>query len=203
MKSKIYILLAISILMFSAANANAQVKGGSFSVTPLAGYNQWPARSSFDNSETYGIAIGYNVSERFSFEATYNVLDTKVVPGGISHFEQDPDSPPWDPTGETVVDTPGGANVDAYQYALELLFYLYPGQRFAPYAAVGVGMIDIEHPYQDGVKSIKDHNGPIGFGFKYFVTDMIAVRGDFRAVMPYSQNNMRATLGVTFQFGGK
>lgn len=207
MKSKIYILLAIGILMFSAADLNAQVKGGSFSITPVAGYSIFPARSIYEDTETYGLAVGYNFSERFGIEGTYNVLDTEIVPAGVTHIEADPNAPPPPPgapvSGTEVVDTPGGASVDAYQYGVDVLFYIYPGNKFAPYAVLGFGMGEFKYPYQDGTRSVKDHNAPLGFGFKYFVTDMIAVRADLRAVYPFDQNNIRATAGVTFQLGGK
>lgn len=93
--------------------------------------------------------------------------------------------------------------MSAFQYGLEMVFYLYPGNKFAPYAVVGIGQTEMEHPYRDATKSISELNCPMGFGFKYFLTDMIALRGDLRGVFPVDQNNMRATLGVTFQFGGK
>lgn len=215
MKSKIYILLAIGILMFSVADVNAQVKGGSFSITPFAGFSQFKDRSRYEDTETYGLAVGYNFSERFSLEATYNIIDTEIVSEGVTQSSGGggfPGPPPGQFPGgddeETIV-IEGGTDVDAYQYALEMLFYIYPGKKFAPYGVVGVGVTEFEYLQIDDendtvfTKTKKDHNAPMGFGFKYFVTDMIAVRADFRAVFPYDQNNMRATLGVTFQLGGK
>jgi len=208
MKSKKYILLAIGILVISAADVNAQVKGGSFSITPFAGYSVFDPRGNYEDTETYGLAVGYNFSERFSLEATYAVIDTEVAPDGITHTE---DSGGFGPPpgqapggGEEIVDASGGTEVDAFEYGLEMIYYIYPGKKFAPYGAIGFGMSEFKYVEDDGdLKKVIDHNAPMGFGFKYFVTDMIAFRGDLRAVFPYDQNNIRATVGVTFQFGGE
>lgn len=222
MKSKIYILLAVGILMFSVADVNAQVKGGSFSITPLAGYSMFKYRSSFEDTATYGLALGYNFSERFSLEATYNIIDTEVVPEGIAESGGGGGFPPppmaFRGAGNLVVFQPpppapptiiadGGTEVDGYQYAIEMLYYIYPGKKFAPYGVLGVGMTEMEYALNEegdyGTGTISNLNAPIGLGFKYFVTDMIEVRGDLRFVYPFDENNMRATVGVTFQLGGK
>jgi len=207
MKSKIYILLAIGILMLSAADVNAQVKAGSFSISPMAGYSWFAKMNFYNDTETYGIALGYNFSERFGIEATYNILDTEVKPEGITHIEADPNVPPGPQggavTGTTVVDVAGGTAVDAYQYALEAIFYIYPGKKFAPYGVIGVGRSRFEYEGADGTESVSETNLPAGFGCKYYITDKIALRADLRSVVPVDDNNLRATIGVTFQLGGK
>lgn len=204
MRSKIYILLAIGILMLSAADVNAQVKGGSFTITPFAGYVKNDPMGLYENTETYGLALGYNFSERFGVEVTYNTVDTEIVPDGLvtGGWDLPFPPPPWVDVEETVV-VEGGADVEAYNAGVELLFHIYPGQKFAPYVALGLGYGEYEYLTMDGMYTKKDHNVPMGFGFKYFVTDMIAFRGDLRAVFPYNQNNIRATVGVSFQFGGE
>ena len=90
MKSKIFILLAVGILVLAAADVNAQVKAGSFSISPLAGYSQFAEKNYFDDTETYGVALGYNFSERFGIEATYNILDTEIKSPGVTETIPDP-----------------------------------------------------------------------------------------------------------------
>jgi len=208
MKSRIYILLAVGILMLSAVDLHAQVKSGSFSISPMAGYSWFAKMNYFEDTETYGAAIGYNFSERFGLEATYNILDTEIKPGGIVTGGGAPAGPPPPPgappptASEPVEHTPGGANVDAYQYALEAIFYIYPGKKFAPYGVVGIGTTEFEYEYDGSLETFSETNIPVGFGFKYFITETIAIRGDFRSNVPMDDNNLRATLGVTFQLGG-
>lgn len=203
MKLRIYILLTIGILIFQAADGNAQVKGGSFSVTPFAGYSMFAEGAMFEDAGTYGLAVGYSLSENFTIEMSYNRFDTEVVSEGIRAAGEDPDGPGPAAAEEGEIVVPGGADTDAFQYAIEMLFYIYSGDRFAPYAAIGFGMTEYEYPYDSGKKTVRDHNAPVGFGAKYFLTDRIAIRGDLRAVYPVDQNNLRATVGVTFQFGGE
>lgn len=191
MKSKIYILLAIGILMFSAVDVNAQVKPGSIAITPVVGYSWFAARSIYENTETYGAAIGYNFSDSFGIEATYNTLDTEIVPEGVTETGTD---------DEITIITPGGAKVDAYQYAVEGIFYIFPGKKFAPYASIGIGNTITKI---SGNLTHTETNGPVGFGFKYFITGKIAVRADLRSAIPFDENNIRATLGISFQLGGR
>lgn len=199
MKSKIFFLFIIVTLILSAANLNAQVKAGSFTVTPVAGYS-WSAKTSiYENTGTYGAAIGYNFSERFGIEATYNILDTEIVPEGVTREGEDPDGPFGPLPAEVIVLTPGGTKVSALQFGLEALIYIYPGEKFVPYAAVGFGTTKSKY----SGNSFTERNMPAGFGCKYFITDNIALRADIRAAIPMHDNNIRATVGVTFRFGGK
>lgn len=204
MKSKLCFLSVLGMLLLFAANVNAQVTAGSFSVSPFAGYSMFSYDDILDDAATYGVSFGYNFSENFGIEVSYNNIDTEIYSKGATHTEgQGPDE-------HTVVDIPAGTDVSGDQWRFEGLFYIYPGKKFAPYAAIGIGQIDYDYggtlyAGQDkiGPSSFKDTNVPLGFGCKYFVTENIAIRADFRDVYFMPGNNLLLTAGVTFQFGGE
>lgn len=198
MKMKIIFLVIIAILILSTAGLNAQVKDDSFSVSPVIGYSCFVKSSDFEDTSVYGASFGYNFSQYFGVEATYNALDTKIKSEGITEAGSDPDGPGPE-QGELIVVTPGGTKLSGDQYRIEALCSVYPGKKFAPYVAVGIGRLDYE--YQG--RNFSQMNAPIGFGFKYFVTDKVAIRADIRNVLPVHDNNILAAVGVTFQFGGR
>lgn len=199
MKSKLCFLFVLSMLLLFAANLNAQVKTGSFSVSPFFGYSMFTNDALVESSSTYGGSLGYNFSEYFGLEASYNTIESEITPEGVVEPGQDPDGPgpaPAEP-GEVIV--PGGVEVTGNQLRLEGLFYFYPGQKFAPYAALGIGQLKYDYY---GI-TYKHTNIPMGFGFKYFVTDTITIRADFRDVLKLPGNNLITTIGATFEFGGR
>jgi len=203
MKSKLCFLFVVGMLLLFAVNLNAQVKAGSFTVSPIAGYSYFPNKSILENASTYGASLGYNFTEYLGIEASYNTIATKIVPGGVTEFVPDPNAPPAPPgapqAGEYIVLVPGGTEVSGYQTRIECFFHLYPGNKFAPYAAIGIGTLSYDY---NGI-SIGETNLPVGFGLKYFFTDKIALRADFRSMMPHHNNNVLITVGATFQFGGR
>lgn len=199
MKSKLCFLSVIGILILFAADLNAQVKAGSFSVSPFFGYSKFTNDSPIEGSSIYGGSLGYNLSENFGLEASYNNIDSKIRKAGIREAGSDPDGPgpaPAEP-GEIIV--PGGAKVTGSQLRLEGLFYFYSGEKLAPYAALGIGTLT----YDYSGKSYGRTNMPVGFGLKYFITDKIAIRADFRDVLRLPENNLLVTVGATFHFGGR
>ena len=221
MKSKLFFLFIICMLTLSAADLHAQVKAGSFSVSPIIGYSKFAKLSYFEGTSVYGISLGYNFSDRFGLEASYNPLDTEIIPEGAGQntggggFQppppaafrgagnlvaaQGPPPPGGGGGGGFTLVAPGGAEVNGSQIRVEGLFYIFPGEKFAPYVAMGIGTMNMEVVG----KNIKQLNAPAGFGFKYFITDNIAIRADVRANLPVDDNDILATVGATFQFGGK
>lgn len=224
MKSKIFLLIVVCTLTLFAGSLHAQVKAGSFSVSPIIGYSKFAKTSYFEGTSAYGISLGYNFSDRFGIEAAYNTLDTEIIPEGVDTtaggggFPPGPPPPasfrgagslvasqgPPPPGGggggggvELVAD--GGTEVSGSQLRIEGLFYIYPGEKFAPYVAMGIGTMSMEVVG----KKLDQLNAPAGFGFKYFITDNIAIRADVRANLPVDDNNILATVGATFQFGGR
>ena len=94
----------------------------------------------------------------------------------------------------------------AYDYAgarakflhADLLYYLIPEKAFNPFIFVGVGDANMK-PGNDSYNKIL---GEIGIGFKYFLSDNIAIRVDVRDIQE-KYNHVATTVGLVFTFGGK
>ncbi len=94
----------------------------------------------------------------------------------------------------------------AYDYAgnranflhADLLYHLIPEKAFNPFIFAGVGNAHMK-PDDDSYNHIL---GEIGVGVKYFLSDNIAVRVDIRDIQE-KYNNVAATAGLVFAFGGK
>lgn len=113
MKSK-FVLLLIGMSVLFATNLNAQVKPGSFSISPNIGYYFFNEDHS---SLTYGVGIGYDFFEEIGIEASYRQISTEEF---------------------------GNTDVDGYFVNLEGLVYFFPGEEFTPYIAFGVGNLNLE-----------------------------------------------------------
>jgi OOP family OmpA-OmpF porin len=79
-----------------------------------------------------------------------------------------------------------------------LLYHLIPEKAFNPFILAGVGNAHMK-PDDDSYNHIL---GEIGVGFKYFLSDNIAIRVDIRDIQE-KYNNVAATAGLVFAFGGK
>ncbi len=158
----------------------------SLSVTPFAGGYVFEGNQQRKNSEIYGLAVGYNLSEHWGLEltGTYSpdIFSTAV---------------------------PRQQTVNLYEVRGDVLYHFMPQKRFVPYVAAGGGIIFFD-PRQGEV----DHDtlADYGAGFKLFLTDYLALRGDVRHILDftvrdvnrtrYVYNNFAYTAGLTFQLGG-
>jgi OOP family OmpA-OmpF porin len=80
----------------------------------------------------------------------------------------------------------------------DVLYHLIPEKAFNPFIFAGVGHARMK-PDDDSYGHIL---GEIGVGFKYFLTDNIAIRVDIRDIQE-KYNNVATTAGLVFAFGGK
>ncbi|MBI5186644.1 MAG: OmpA family protein [Nitrospinae bacterium] len=94
----------------------------------------------------------------------------------------------------------------AYDYAgsraaflhADLLYHLTPEKAFTPFIFAGAGNAHIK----PGDGSYNHILGEIGAGFKYSLSDNIAIRVDVRDIQE-KYNNVATTAGLVFAFGGK
>ena len=94
----------------------------------------------------------------------------------------------------------------AYDYArsraqflhADLLYHLIPEKAFNPFIFAGVGNAHMK----PGNDSYNKMLGEIGVGFKYFLSDNIAIRVDVRDIQE-KYNHVATTAGLVFTFGGK
>ena len=88
----------------------------------------------------------------------------------------------------------------AEMFHADVLYHFMPDNKsFHPFLVAGLGEAHVRPKNSDSYTTLM---GDIGIGFKYFLTDTIAVRTDFRDVITHS-NNAVLTAGLTFAFGGK
>ena len=85
---------------------------------------------------------------------------------------------------------------------IDLLYYLWPDNDLVPYLAVGFGGIKLDF---DSFDKEDDTFADYGGGIQYFLSEDFALRADVRGIYTFddSYNNLAATIGVSFLFGGK
>jgi len=190
---KVISLFAVLMLMVVATTGYAQVKAGSVNITPTIGMYKFEGNEDLDAGIALGLRAGYNFTKYFGLEAYGH-----WVPAEVSDSYPDP----------SVV----GAKGNVYGYGLEAIFNLLPDSAFVPFFAVGIGGIHYSEKDCDINDDKKDKlTGDYGLGVKYFLAENWALRADVRHVIPIDtdfdkdtmHNNLLATVGLTFAFGGE
>lgn len=121
----------------------------------------------------------------FGLRAGYNFTKNWGVEGAYDYAKSHTDFPHY------------GGSRGRFLHA-DLLYYLIPEKAFNPFILAGVGHARMK-PDDDSYGHIL---GEIGVGFKYFLTDNIAIRVDIRDIQE-KYNNVVTTAGLVFVFGGK
>lgn len=173
--------IAVSILIlvfisFACRDAAAQIRAGSFTVSPYTGVYVFDDDQNIDNAPVHGIGFGYNYSEELGVEASFNYVTTDA---------EDTDE-----------------NIEAYLYRMDALYHLMPRTKIVPYVAAGAGAITIN----DGrTGSDDDFIINYGAGIKWFMSRSLTLRGDVRHILDFgdSDNNFAFTLGFSYLIGGK
>jgi OOP family OmpA-OmpF porin len=163
-------------LMLIARTAAAEIKSGAITLSPAIGGYVFEGDQNFDNGPAFGLGLGYNLDKHWAAEAAFNYVDTEL-------------------------DT-DGSDVDAYLYHIDGLYHFMPSERLVPYIAAGLGGIVFD---PEKAKSDQYFAVNYGVGFKYFLSENVALRGDVRHVISFdkTENNLLYTAGFTFSFGGK
>lgn len=188
---KVTLLVVFLILTLITASGYAQVKAGSFNITPTVGMYKFEGDEDMDAGIALGLRAGYNFTKYIGLEA-------------YGH---------WVPT-EINNTANNGEKVNVFGYGVEGIFNLLPDSAFVPFFAIGVGGIHYSRYSQDTTDR-EDNKLTLGYGLgvKYFLSDNWALRADVRHIMPVKadfdspddtlHNNLLATVGLTFAFGGE
>lgn len=187
MKSLMKVFIVVALLVFSTT-AFAQIRPGAFNIGPYFGVGAFEGNQDLDNAPVIGIRGGYDFTKNWGVEATVN----------------------WIPTRYNFDGRDGGddSHANVFNYRIEGVynFDLFPDKRFVPFLAVGVGGQTIDyrgtHPdASDRTRFAADWGG----GLKFFMTENMALRADLRHVLAIGSvyNDLEATLGIAFYFGGK
>jgi outer membrane beta-barrel protein len=165
------------MLMVVVTAARAEVRAGSFSVTPNLGGYFFEGNENNKDAFTAGLRAGYSFTDNLAVEGFYNYVPAEYK------------------------DTPHTNNI--YVCGIEGLYHFMPEGRFVPFLAIGAGAI---HYSEDNTRYVPTNFAvDYGAGFKLFVTDNIALRADLRHVLPMNDryNNLLVTFGINFAFGGE
>ncbi len=190
MKNLMKVFVVIALLVFSTT-AFAQIRPGAFNIGPYFGFGAFEGNQDLDNGPVIGIRGGYDFTKNWGVEATVNWIPTRY---NYALYRQD--------VGKDDVHT------NVFNYRVEGIYNidLFPDKRFVPFLAVGVGGQTIDyrgtHPGErDRTRFAADWGG----GLKFFMTENMALRADVRHVLAIGSiyNDLEATLGIAFYFGGK
>lgn len=175
----------LSLCGFPRGTAQAGNIPYSLSLTPFAGGYVFEGNRNLADRPVYGLAAGFNFTPNWGIEAVYSgIFDIPSTNGTQT---------------ELTINSVRG----------DFLYHFLPEQSFVPYVAVGAGVM-----FLDPRQGATDRNPMVdyGVGFKYFLTDYLALRADVRHVFEINVNDtatisdyfnhLAYTGGVTFQIGG-
>lgn len=171
----------VVLLLASSTTVWAENRDGVVTVSPFVGGYTFDGDQALDRDWYYGVRIGYNFSEHWGAEGLFGYISAESEASG---FE--------------------GRGVDVFRYGVDILYNFMPQNNFAPFLAVGIGGSRIDDPSGafDRDQGMLDY----GAGFKYFLSENVALRADIRHDMFYESDNLKHnleyTFGLFFQFGG-
>lgn len=178
----IALFAAIFILAVTAGACKAANRPFAVTLSPFAGLYQFDDDQLLEDSPVYGLAVGYNIRERWGIEGAFSVIDAEYKPNNKY-------------------------DADIYNFTLNALYHYRPNRTLVPFITAGIGVQSI-HP--GGGDSDENLLFNYGAGLKYFLTENIAVRAEARHLLVHGSlgqeseivNNLTYTIGMTFQLGG-
>lgn len=188
--------IPISLFAFTAAlttslPAHAEMQKGQVEVSPFVGYHLFEGGQNLEDAPTYGIRFGYSITPNWAVEGAVSSVSSSVDDASIVGASEGQFTSPAD-------------DVDLLLYQLDALYHFRPDSQFSPYLVGGYGAAD----YSPSISTKEMSAFNIGAGAKYWLADNFALRFEVRdhlvgEVFDHSYNNITATVGVSFAFGGK
>jgi OOP family OmpA-OmpF porin len=187
----LHVLLFFSLVLFIAfvpVPTQAAIRANTLNLSPFVGYYIFEGNQHLDDAPIYGLAAGYNFTERWGLEGMAGYIASDAN-GALKDAD----------------------NVDMYNVSLNALYHFLPNQELVPYVAAGIGWISF-HPGEDKYGDGSSEERALfnyGVGIKYFLTEDIALRADVRHILTDGDwvdsdqvfNNLSCTFGLTFQLG--
>lgn len=195
-----YLMVTLAAMLLLAPSALAGQREGAFTLSPMVGYHVFEGDQRTDDSVSYGLAAGYNLTKNWAIEFDLRYTPTETdFDAGTNNFD-----------------------VDVWTGSMNALYHFNPDGPFVPYVVAGFGGMVFDggdSGVGDGGDDGDDDSDFMlnaGAGIKYFFTDDLALRLDARYVadlhsdrqydqLPGSDDpdhNLIATAGLTWQFGG-
>ena len=183
-------LMVAAIVLFLPVSGQAEIKAGSFEVSPFVGYSLFEDDQNLDNGLGFGGRLGYNFTKHFGIEAVGEYINTGVDDKSITGAKEGQYRSPTN-------------NVDLTFYHLDAVYHFMPDGRFNPFVVAGLGGAHYSPDISDADMGVIN----VGVGAKYWLKDNIALRVDLRDTMATeffqeTYHNLGATVGVVFAFGG-
>lgn len=184
-------LLSLATALFTSLPANAEVTEGQVELSPFIGYHIFESDQNLEDRMTYGARLGYSFTPHWAIEGAVSMVNSGVEDASLISNNEGQFTSPTD-------------DVDLTLYQVDALYHFLPDNKFSPYIVGGYGAADYSPSISD--KDMSTFN--LGAGVKYWVNDNLALRLDVRdhlvgEVFSNSFNNISATVGVSFAFGGK
>ncbi|HLO25541.1 MAG TPA: OmpA family protein, partial [Geobacteraceae bacterium] len=186
MKKIAALILTVAVSCITAAPVAAGERAGAISLSPFVGGYTFDGVQHLRTAPVYGLRLGIDLTKNWGVEAVGDYAATK---GTRAPKE----------------------SINALSYPLDIIYNIMPDGPFVPYLAIGGGGITSGHG-DNGLKikdSTTDATANAGLGFKYFLSDSVALRGDARQLFIFvgkhesTMYNWEYTAGLTFLFGGK
>jgi len=184
------VLTVAAIVLLLPVSGQAEIKAGSFEVSPFVGYSLFENDQNLDDAPVFGGRLGYNFTKHFGIEAVGEYIRTGVDDRSITGAKEGQYRGPTD-------------DVDLTFYHLDAVYHFMPDGRFNPFVVAGLGGAHYSPDISDSDMGVIN----VGVGAKYWLKDNIALRVDVRDTMvteffQETYHNLGATVGVVFAFGG-
>lgn len=183
-------LMVAAIVLFLPVSGQAEIKAGSFEVSPFVGYSLFEDDQNLDNGVSFGGRLGYNFTKHLGIEAVIEHIRTGVDDKSINIGQEGQYGSPVD-------------DVELTFYHVDAVYHFMPEGRLNPFVLAGVGGAHYSPDISDDDMAVLN----LGVGAKYWIRDNIALRLDLRDTMvteffQETYHNLGVTVGLTFAFGG-
>lgn len=178
MKKPVWLAL---VFLLCASPVSAEIRGGDVSVT-LGGLGYISDGVQHQHmAPGFTAKLGYDFTKYFGLEGSFDYINSE----------------------STIRNDYRG---NRFGFRLDAVVNFLPDSRFVPYISGGVGFLytDDIFPFVNTTQNHTDLLLSVGGGARYFLTDAIALRADFRPIATFDEDafiNYEAMLGVSFYFG--
>jgi len=192
MRSMYRAALLVAVFVFLLPlSARSEIKAGSVEVGVFGGYTFFENTQNLKAGPIFGGRLGYNFTRHFGIEAAGEYIHTRVDDRSKMSMTEGQYGWPKD-------------SVDLTFYHVDLVYHFMPDGKFNPFVLAGYGGAH----YSPEISRHDMSAFNVGVGAKYWLTDNIALRVDLKdylvtEIMQETYNNLGATIGITFAFGGK
>src|SRR4030042_3717674 len=184
-------LMLAAFVFLLPLSARSEIKAGSFELPPFAGYNLFENGQNVKDRIEFGGRIGYNFTRNFGVEGAGEFIHTNLEDRARTAQTQGQFGRPMDKVRMTF-------------YNIDAVYHFNPDGKFNPFVAAGFGGVR----YNPSISTQDMAAFNAGVGAKLWMSDNIALRVDLRdylvtEIFQESSHNIRATIGITFAFGGR